>query len=91
MTASVSSRTETWVSISVRTDIGMRRTGNEDNLQVVDLTTQRLGLAGRDSSLSPEVAQHRLGKLGTLLIVSDGMGRCGRGSRQRNGRCHCRP
>lgn len=74
MTASVSSRTETWVSISVRTDIGMRRTGNEDNLQVVDLTTQRLGLAGRDSSLSPEVAQHRLGKLGTLLIVSDGMG-----------------
>ncbi len=74
MTASVSSRTETWVSISVRTDIGMRRTGNEDNLQVVDLTNQRLGLAGRDSSLRPEVAQHRLGKLGTLLIVSDGMG-----------------
>ncbi len=74
MTASVSSRTETWVSISVRTDIGMRRTGNEDNLQVVDLTNQRLGLAGRDSSLLPEVAQHRLGKLGTLLIVSDGMG-----------------
>lgn len=74
MAASVSSRTETWVSISVRTDIGLRRTGNEDNLQVVDLTNQRLGLAGRDSSLSPEVAQHRLGKLGTLLIVSDGMG-----------------
>ncbi len=74
MAASVSSRTETWVSISVRTDIGLRRTGNEDNLQVVDLTTQRLGLAGRDSSLSAEVAQHRLGKLGTLLIVSDGMG-----------------
>lgn len=74
MTASVSSRTETWVSISVRTDVGMRRAGNEDNLQVVDLTNQRLGLTHRESSLSPEVAQHRLGKRGTLLIVSDGMG-----------------
>ncbi len=72
--ASVSSRTETWVSISVRTDIGLRRTGNEDNLQVVDLTGRRLGLTHRESPLSREVAQHRLGKLGTLLIVSDGMG-----------------
>jgi len=72
--AAVSRRTETWVSISVRTDVGRRRAGNEDNLQVVDLTSQRFGLAHRDASLLPEVAQHRLGQLGTLLIVSDGMG-----------------
>ncbi|OYT72243.1 MAG: hypothetical protein CFK52_05330 [Chloracidobacterium sp. CP2_5A] len=52
----------------------MRRAGNEDNLQVVDLTRQRLGLAHREATLSPDVAQHPLGPLGTLLIVSDGMG-----------------
>ncbi|MCS7080090.1 MAG: protein phosphatase 2C domain-containing protein [Chloracidobacterium sp.] len=52
----------------------MRRTGNEDNLQVVDLTSQRLGLTHREATLSPDVARHRLGPLGTLLIVSDGMG-----------------
>ncbi|MGQ9896333.1 MAG: protein phosphatase 2C domain-containing protein [Acidobacteriota bacterium] len=74
MTTSVASQTGTWVSVSVCTDVGMRRAGNEDNLQVVDLTGERRGLAHRESPLSPEVAQHRLGELGTLLIVSDGMG-----------------
>lgn len=74
MTASASNEAETWVSVSVRTDIGMRRAGNEDNLQVVDLTTQRVGLTHREAALLPDVAWHRLGPLGTLLIVSDGMG-----------------
>ncbi len=71
---SVSKLPEMWVSIAARTDVGMRRAGNEDNLQVVDLTEQRLGLTHREATLSPDVAQHRLGPLGTLLIVSDGMG-----------------
>lgn len=74
MTASASNGLETWVSVSVRTDVGMRRAGNEDNLQVVDLTNRRLGLTHREAVLSPDVARHRLGPLGTLLIVSDGMG-----------------
>ncbi|MBX7219253.1 MAG: protein phosphatase 2C domain-containing protein [Blastocatellia bacterium] len=56
-----------WVSVSARTDVGMRRSGNEDSFLVADLTTGRMGL-------SPEMTQHRLGIRGTLLIVSDGMG-----------------
>ncbi|MFQ3581700.1 serine/threonine-protein phosphatase [Chloracidobacterium validum] len=74
MSAVVSNTPEMWVSASVRTDVGMRRTGNEDNLQVVDLTRQRLGLSHREDVLSPDVAHHQLGSFGTLLIVSDGMG-----------------
>jgi serine/threonine protein phosphatase PrpC len=55
------------VRISARTDVGMIRRGNEDCFLVADLSTGNVGL-------TPEVSNHRLGDLGSLLIVSDGMG-----------------
>src|SRR5688500_10738051 len=45
----------------------MIRRGNEDCFLVADLSTGNVGL-------TPEVSQHRLGDMGSLLIVSDGMG-----------------
>ena len=55
------------VSVSARTDIGRQRAGNEDSYLIADLT---------DGDATPEQGevQHRLGKRGTLLVVSDGMG-----------------
>lgn len=55
------------VSVYARTDVGMRRQGNEDSFLVADLSTGRLGLG-------PEVTSHLLGNHGTLMIVSDGLG-----------------
>ncbi len=55
------------VKVGARTDVGMRRQGNEDSFLVADLSTGRLGL-------SPEVATHQVGSNGSLLIVSDGLG-----------------
>jgi serine/threonine protein phosphatase PrpC len=45
----------------------MIRRGNEDCFMVADLSTGNVGL-------TPEVSTHRCGDLGSLLIVSDGMG-----------------
>lgn len=55
------------VSVFARTDIGMRRSGNEDAFLVADLTSGNVGLG-------PEVITHSVGERGSLLIVSDGMG-----------------
>jgi len=55
------------VSVYGRTDVGMQRTGNEDAFLVADLTK---GTTGLDSA----VTRHSLGELGSLMIVSDGMG-----------------
>lgn len=55
------------VRVSARTDVGMIRRGNEDCFMVADLTTGNIGL-------TPEVSNHRCGALGSLLVVSDGMG-----------------
>lgn len=65
---------EIWISIAACTDVGRRRTGNEDNLQVADLTGGRAGFAHDHNQVVPEVARHLVGPRGTLLIVSDGMG-----------------
>lgn len=65
---------EIWISIAACTDVGRRRTGNEDNLQVADLTGGRTGFAHDRNQVVPEVARHVVGPRGTLLIVSDGMG-----------------
>lgn len=65
---------EIWISIAACTDVGRRRTGNEDNLQVADLTNGRIGFAHDRNQVVPEVARHLVGPRGTLLIVSDGMG-----------------
>jgi serine/threonine protein phosphatase PrpC len=45
----------------------MCRRGNEDCFLVADLSTGNTGLV-------PEVSLHRVGELGSLLVVSDGMG-----------------
>jgi protein phosphatase len=45
----------------------MIRRGNEDCFLVADLSTGKMGL-------TPDVTHHKLGDLGSLLIVSDGMG-----------------
>ncbi|MEK6286763.1 MAG: Stp1/IreP family PP2C-type Ser/Thr phosphatase [Acidobacteriota bacterium] len=58
---------EVLVSVFARTDVGMHRSGNEDAFLVADLTAGKVGLA-------PDVSTHQLGELGSLMIVSDGMG-----------------
>ena len=55
------------VSVSARTDVGMRRSGNEDAFIVADLTSGNFGLG-------PEVSTHKVGERGSLIVVSDGMG-----------------
>lgn len=55
------------VSVFARTDIGMRRSANEDAFLIADLTSGNVGLG-------PEVITHSVGERGSLLIVSDGMG-----------------
>jgi protein phosphatase len=45
----------------------MCRRGNEDCFLVADLSTGNTGLV-------PEVSKHRVGQMGSLLVVSDGMG-----------------
>jgi serine/threonine protein phosphatase PrpC len=55
------------VSVFARTDIGLKRTGNEDAFLVADLSTGRSGLG-------PEISNHAVGERGSLMVVSDGMG-----------------
>jgi serine/threonine protein phosphatase PrpC len=55
------------VYVYARTDVGMKRQGNEDSFLVADLSSGRLGLG-------PEVVEHQLGSQGSLMIVSDGLG-----------------
>jgi serine/threonine protein phosphatase PrpC len=63
----VSVANDIYLSVSARTDVGMCRRGNEDCFLVADLSTGNTGLV-------PEVSNHRVGELGSLLVVSDGMG-----------------
>jgi serine/threonine protein phosphatase PrpC len=55
------------VTVSARTDAGLRRASNEDAFMIADLTTGALGLG-------PDMRTHRIGDRGSLLVVSDGMG-----------------
>src|ERR1700730_10151283 len=55
------------VSVFARTDVGRQRSGNGDAFLVADLTSGNVGLG-------PEMTTHPVGKRGSLLIVSDGMG-----------------
>lgn len=64
---SASQNGDVLVRVSARTDVGMIRRGNEDCFLVADLTTGNTGL-------TPEVSHHRLGSMGSLMVVSDGMG-----------------
>lgn len=58
---------EVQVSVSARTDAGLRRVSNEDAFMIADLTTGKLGLG-------PDMRTHQIGERGSLLVVSDGMG-----------------
>jgi protein phosphatase len=55
------------LSVWAQTDVGMQRADNEDSFLVADLSTGAIGL-------SSETASHEVGKRGSLLVVSDGMG-----------------
>jgi PPM family protein phosphatase len=55
------------VSVFARTDIGLKRAGNEDAFLVADLSTGKTGLG-------PEISKHAVGERGSLMVVSDGMG-----------------
>lgn len=55
------------VSVFARTDVGMRRSGNEDAFMVADLTSGNVGLG-------PEVSTHQIGERGSLVAVADGLG-----------------
>ncbi|MBI4853135.1 MAG: protein phosphatase 2C domain-containing protein [Acidobacteria bacterium] len=55
------------VYVYARTDVGMKRQGNEDSFLIADLSSGRLGLG-------PEVTAHQLGSQGSLMVVSDGLG-----------------
>jgi PPM family protein phosphatase len=55
------------VSVFGLTDKGAVRKHNEDALLVAELSSNR-------TSVAPQLATHTVGALGTLLVVSDGMG-----------------
>lgn len=56
-----------------QTDIGLMRTGNEDNFLVLDLSTGKSWTA-LDEEPAQEWRAYEEGPYGTLLAVSDGMG-----------------
>lgn len=60
-------RTGIHISVFGKTDVGRTRDHNEDCFLVADLTR-------RNASLQPDVREHQIGPLGSLLVVADGMG-----------------
>jgi PPM family protein phosphatase len=60
------------VALYAQTDVGMVRSGNEDNFLILDLSTGTSWSAGEEEP--GELLTFRQGYYGTLLAVSDGMG-----------------
>jgi protein phosphatase len=54
------------------TDVGMVRSGNEDNFLILDLSTGRNWIANEEEP--PELLTYAQGYYGSLMAVSDGMG-----------------
>ncbi len=53
-------------------DMGLKRTNNEDRFLVADLTQKVLGV--QDNRVIPRMVYHEIGPRGTLLAVADGLG-----------------
>ncbi len=51
-------------------DMGLKRTNNEDRFLVADLTQKMLGV--QDNRVIPRMVYHEIGPRGTLLAVADG-------------------
>jgi serine/threonine protein phosphatase PrpC len=60
------------VALYAQTDVGMVRSGNEDNFLILDLSTGTSWSAGDEEP--NELLTYQQGYYGTLLAVSDGMG-----------------
>jgi PPM family protein phosphatase len=60
------------VALYAQTDVGMVRSGNEDNFLILDLSTGTSWSAGDEEP--QELLTFQQGYYGTLLAVSDGMG-----------------
>jgi PPM family protein phosphatase len=60
------------VALYAQTDVGMVRSGNEDNFLILDLSTGTSWSAGEEEP--NELLTFQQGWYGTLLAVSDGMG-----------------
>lgn len=60
------------LALYAQTDVGMVRSGNEDNFLILDLSTGRSWTASDEEP--PDLLTYSQGYYGTLLAVSDGMG-----------------
>jgi len=60
------------LALYAQTDVGMVRSGNEDNFLILDLSTGRSWTAGDEEP--PDLLTYSQGYYGSLLAVSDGMG-----------------
>lgn len=60
------------LALYAQTDVGMVRSGNEDNFLILDLSTGRSWTASEEES--PDLLTYAQGYYGSLLAVSDGMG-----------------
>jgi len=60
------------LALYAQTDVGMVRSGNEDNFLILDLSTGRSWTASEEEP--PDLLTYAQGYYGSLLAVSDGMG-----------------
>jgi PPM family protein phosphatase len=60
------------LALYAQSDVGMVRSGNEDNFLILDLSTGRSWTAGDEEP--PDLLTYSQGYYGSLLAVSDGMG-----------------
>ncbi|HEY8459009.1 MAG TPA: protein phosphatase 2C domain-containing protein [Blastocatellia bacterium] len=60
------------LALYAQTDVGMVRSGNEDNFLILDLSTGRSWTASEEEP--PDLLTYAQGYYGSLMAVSDGMG-----------------